>query len=134
MEQAGLASVALVTLLMGMQCLYFSFKVGQARGKYNVQAPATTGHEIFERVYRIHLNTLELLFVALPAMWVCAIYLDAGFAALLGLVFIVGRFVYASGYLQAPERRARGTIIGFLATIALVLGGLWGVIAAMLAS
>ena len=131
MDKLAMAPVALVTLAMGLQCLYFSIKVGQARGKYNVQAPATSGHEMFDRVYRIHINTLELLFVTLPAMWVCGYYLNAVFAALLGVVFIVGRFVYASGYLRAPEKRGRGMMIGFMATIVLSLGGLRGVLATL---
>ena len=123
--------VALVTLLMSLQCIYFSLKVGQARGKYGVKAPATSGNELFERVNRIHLNTLELLVVTLPAMWVFGYYLNWSSAALLGVVFIAGRFIYAAAYLQAPEKRSRGMLIGFLATLALILGGLWGVISAI---
>ena len=123
--------VALVTLLMSLQCIYFSLKVGQARGKYGVKAPATSGNELFERVNRIHLNTLELLVVTLPAMWVFGYYLNWSSAALRGVVFIAGRFIYAAGYLQAPEKRSRGMLIGFLATLALILGGLWGVISAI---
>lgn len=125
--------VALVTLLMGMQCIYFSMMVGKARGTYNIQAPATSGHEMFERVNRVHQNTLEMLVVTIPAMWICGNFLHWGFAALLGLVFIIGRFIYSAGYVQAPERRGRGMIIGFLAMIAMIVGGLWGVIEALLA-
>ncbi|MGB5324668.1 MAG: MAPEG family protein [Pseudomonadales bacterium] len=120
--------VALVTLLMGIQCIYFSMQVGKARGTYNIQAPATTGHEMFERVNRVHQNTLEMMMVALPAMWVSGYYLNWSFAALLGVVFIVGRFVYAAGYLRAPDKRGKGTIIGFLATVVMIIGGLWGVL------
>lgn len=120
--------VALVTLLMTLQCIYFSFQVGKARGTYNVQAPATSGHEMFDRTNRIHQNTLELLVITLPAMWICGYFLHWSFAALLGAVFIVGRFIYAAGYLQAPDRRGRGMMIGFLATLAMIVGGLWGVL------
>ncbi|NNC55847.1 MAG: MAPEG family protein, partial [Pseudomonadales bacterium] len=68
------------------------------------------------------------MMVTLPAMWVCGYYLDWSFAALLGAVFIVGRLVYSAGYVQAPEKRGKGTIIGFLATVVLIIGGLWGVV------
>ena len=36
--------VALVILLALMEYMFFSFKVGMARGKYDIQAPAITGH------------------------------------------------------------------------------------------
>ncbi|MBT8138976.1 MAG: MAPEG family protein [Gammaproteobacteria bacterium] len=124
--------VAFVTLLMGIQCIYFSLKVGKARGTYNIPAPAVSGHEIFDRINRVHQNTLEQMMVTLPAMWICGFFLDWSFAALLGAVFVVGRLVYSAGYVQAPEKRAKGTIIGFLATVVMIIGGMWGVLSAWL--
>ncbi len=52
-----MAYVDIVTVLAVLQFLVFGFQVGGARGKYGVKAPATTGNEIFERVFRIQQNT-----------------------------------------------------------------------------
>ena len=55
-----------------LQFIFFGAQVGQARGKYGVNAPAVTGHEGFERIYRVQMNTLELLVPMLPAMYAAA--------------------------------------------------------------
>jgi glutathione S-transferase len=39
----------------------FVFRVGGARSKYGVKMPMTTGNLDFERVFRVHYNTLEQL-------------------------------------------------------------------------
>ena len=125
--------VALVTLLMVIQLMYFSLKVGMARGKYDIEAPATSGHEIFDRTYRVHINTLEQLPIALSAMWVCGYFFSAKLAAGLGLVFVLGRFLYGAGYVADPTKRGTGMMIGFLSYTVLILAGLWGVISRLLA-
>ena len=81
---------------------------------------------------RVHLNTLEQLMITLPAMWVCASYFSTTFAATMGTVFFVGRFVYRSAYLADPGSRGKGVMIGFLASVAMVMAGLWGVITELL--
>ena len=45
--------VALVTLLLLFQYLTFMMLCGMARGKGDVQAPATSGDEMFERALRV---------------------------------------------------------------------------------
>ena len=66
--------VEIVTALALLQYLVFGVLVGQARGKYGVRAPAVSGHEQFERVYRVQMNTLEVLIIFLPALWLAARY------------------------------------------------------------
>ena len=66
--------VELVTVLALLQYLVFGLLVAQARGKYGVQAPATTGHELFERVYRVQMNTLEMMVMFIPALWLASRY------------------------------------------------------------
>jgi hypothetical protein len=46
---------ALLALLLYM---IIGLNVGEARIKYKVRAPATTGDEHFERAYRVQMNTL----------------------------------------------------------------------------
>ena len=99
-----------------------------ARGKYGIEAPATTGNEIFERKFRVQQNTLEQLIVFLPALWMFGTFVSATIGAGLGVVFLVGRVVYAMGYVSDPKKRTPGFLMGFLANAALVVGSLGGAI------
>ena len=118
--------VLVVMLLALIEYIVLGGLVGRARGLYGVRAPATTGHPTFERVYRVHQNTLEALIVFVPALLVFACYLNFTWAAVLGVAFIVARAIYAVSYIQAPEKRAIGAGLTGIVNIALVLGGLWG--------
>ena len=120
--------VALVTLLLVLQYLAFMMMCGKARARSGIVAPAVTGDETFERAYRVQMNTVEQLVIALPAMWVSGVYFMPMVAAALGLVFFVGRMMYRVSYMKDPLSRGPGMIIGFLANIALIATGLWGVI------
>ena len=88
---------AIVTILAILLYFYMSVRVGQMRTKHGVKAPATTGHEEFERAFRVHYNTLESLVVFLPLLWLATFYFSPAFSllawlpALLGLAWIVGR-------------------------------------------
>ena len=120
--------VALVGLLALLQYLVFGTLVGRARGKYGVKAPAVTGHEVFERYFRVQQNTLELLVVFLPSLWLFASYVSAGWAALLGAVYLVGRVLYLRGYVADPSKREIGFALSFLPILVLVVGALIGVL------
>ena len=123
--------VALVTVLLVSQYMVFMMLVGAARGKSGIKAPAVTGDEGFERAYRVQMNTLEQLMVALPALWVSGMYFDSLVAALLGMAFFLGRVMYRAGYVKDPEKRGMGFGIGFLAVLGLIGTALWGVISAL---
>jgi uncharacterized membrane protein YecN with MAPEG domain len=118
--------VAIVAALALLEYAYFGAQVSRARGRHGVKAPATTGHELFDRHYRVQQNTAEQLVMFLPALYLFAVYVSAPIAALLGLAFVVGRALYARGYVADPERRGTGFIIGFAASAVLLLGGLAG--------
>jgi len=120
--------VAIVTLLLLCQYIVFLGLVGKARVQGNVEAPAVSGDETFERAYRVQLNTVEQLVITLPSMWICAYYFSATVAAALGMAFFVGRILYRAGYMSDPGKRAPGMMIGFLANIAMVLTGFWGLL------
>ncbi len=121
-----MAPVAIVTLLLLVQYIFFMAMVGKARIASGLEAPAMTGDAAFERASRVHLNTLEQLAIALPAMWICAAFFRPDVAAVLGLVFLAGRFVYRAGYVADPRKRGPGMMIGFLANAAMIVTGLWG--------
>jgi glutathione S-transferase len=119
--------VAAVALLAVLQSMAFSFMVGYARGKYKVPAPAVAGNEVFERHFRVHYNTNELLIVFLPALWLFGLYISPRWAAILGGVYLLGRIVYAIGYVRAPTKREIGFGLSFLPIAVLLLGALIGV-------
>ena len=50
---------AIIISITLLQYILFVIRVGLSRNKYNVQAPRTTGNEIWERLFRIQQNTLE---------------------------------------------------------------------------
>jgi glutathione S-transferase len=123
---------ALVTLLAVILYFWTGLRVAQARGKFGVKPPATTGHPDFERAFRIQANTLEWMPIFLPAMWLAAIYVSDIGAALLGVVWIAGRLLYLRGYAQAAEKREIGFVVQAIAAGSLWLVALIGVLASML--
>lgn len=114
---------ATVTLLIGFFYFYTAFRVGNLRGKHGVRAPATTGHPEFERAYRVQLNTLEQMGIILPFLWVAAFYPIgwAWLAPLVGLVWIISRIVYLSGYMADPEKRLAGAMMGGICNLTLFI-------------
>jgi glutathione S-transferase len=102
------AYIELITVLALLQFLYFGMLVSRARTRFGIKAPAVTGDATFERYYRVQVNTLELLVIFLPALWMASSHIAPLWIAALGAIYIVGRFVYLSGYVQAPEKRSLG--------------------------
>jgi glutathione S-transferase len=123
---------ALVTLLAVILYFWLGFRVGQARVNFGIKAPATTGDADFDRIFRVHMNTLEWMPVFLPAIWLAAIYVSDIGAALLGVVWIAGRVVYMRGYTEAAEKRHPGFFVQALAAGLLWLAALIGVVASVL--
>jgi glutathione S-transferase len=119
---------ALVSLLAVALHFSFALRVAAAHGKYGVKLPAMTGHPDFERVARVHANTLEWMPIFLVSLWLCALYLNDMAAAALGLVWIGGRIVYAIGYSQAVAKRLPGFLIQAIACVLLFVGALVGVV------
>ncbi|MDJ0940814.1 MAG: MAPEG family protein [Woeseiaceae bacterium] len=117
-------AIAIVSALALLQYTWFGFQVGQMRAKHGVKAPAVHGDPEFERMFRIHENTLEQLVVFLPALWMYGYYSNPLWGAGIGLVFIAGRFLYRAGYLKDPAKRGQGFLVSFLATIVLLAGSL----------
>ena len=121
--------MALVHLVIGLallQFFFFGLAVGSARGRYKVPAPATSGHPLFERYFRVQMNTLELLVLFVPSIWLFGHYVNALAAAALGLVYIVGRMVYFVTYVKDPARRSLGFSISMLPVMVLLGGTLYG--------
>lgn len=120
--------ITIVIALALIEYVIFSILVGNARMKYDISAPAISGNPIFERYYRVQQNTLELLVVFIPGMVMFAQYVRADVAAALGVIFILGRFLYLRSYVADPKTRSLGFSLSIFPSLILVLGGLVGAI------
>ncbi len=125
--------VALVTLLIAFQYLFFMVSCALARGKSGLQAPAVSGDPQFECHLRVQQNTLEQLMLTLPAICLCASFFRTDVAAVGGAIFLIGRFLYRAGYIsEDANRRGPGMLIGFCATLILLCCATWGVVVSVL--
>ena len=127
-----MAYVHLVIVLALVEFLAFGLAVARARERYHVPAPATAGNADFERYFRAQSNTLEQLVLFLPSLLLFAHYLNAYIAASLGGVFIIGRAMYFTGYVKAAEARHTGFLVSAIPTAILLIGGIYGVLRALL--
>jgi glutathione S-transferase len=121
------ATLLALLVYAGVTC-----NAAMARARYKVKAPAVTGNENFERAYRVQMNTLEQLAFFLPSMWLYAITLTDVGAAVGGLIWVIGRLIYAFSYIKDPASRSTGFGIAFVAAVGLFLGAAYGVIRAMI--
>ena len=123
--------VHLVITLALVEFFLFGVAVSRARARYNIPAPATTGNEVFERYFRVQMNTLEQLIIFVPSMLLFARYVNLYLAAALGVVFLIGRALYFQGYVKAPQPRHVGFILTAVANLALLIGAVIGAIVAL---
>ena len=119
-----MAWVMLIVAVALLQYIVFGVQVGRARGKYNVPAPAVQGDPTFERYYRVQMNTLESLVIFLPAIFMFANSISALYAAILGLIFVIGRQLYAIAYVKDPKTRGLGFALTMLPNLFLVIGAI----------
>jgi glutathione S-transferase len=99
-------AVDLVALLALLQLFVFGALVGRARGKFGVKAPAIVGHEGFERAYRVQMNTIELMVLLVPALFLAAKHWAPMYAAIAGAVYLLGRVLYWQAYMRARSAEA----------------------------
>ena len=117
-------ALEIVTLLALLEYSIIGVMVGRARQTYGIVAPATTGNPDFERIFRVHANTLEALIVFLPAVWIFSLSVHYHIGVLLGLLFVIARIVYAAGYMSAASKRSTGAFATGIINVILVVGGL----------
>ncbi|MFZ5729149.1 MAG: MAPEG family protein [Pseudomonadota bacterium] len=120
--------VAIVTIAAVLVYVWMGLRVAGARRMSGVAAPAMTGDPILERHIRVQANTLEWLPVFLVGLWLFALYWNDLVAAALGVVWIVGRVLYALGYVADPAKRELGFVVQALAAAVLLFGALGRVI------
>ena len=97
---------------------YFGIKVGQARTKYDVPYPAMYADRsecdkdksklVFNCIQRAHQNALETYPIFLSFLLVGGLKHPL-IASSAGLIWILGRYIYAQGYYTGdPTKRYRG--------------------------
>lgn len=129
-----MAWVSIVIIVALFEFFGFGIAVARARGRYNCPAPATTGNEMFERYYRVQMNTLEQIVLFIPAILLFAWVFDPRWAASIGVVWIVGRLVYFRSYVRDPRSRALGFAMTALPTLGMLGAALVGLVIQLMRS
>ena len=114
--------LTVATLLLAFFIYIWSIaRVGGARGRHQVQAPAVTGHPEFERILRAQQNTVEQLVVFVPLLALAAAFWGDRWGALYGVVWCIGRALYIVTYAQDAQKRSTGFMITALSTLMVML-------------
>ncbi len=124
--------VELVAILAVLQFFFFGFMTGQARRKSGLKAPAITGDDGFERMYRVQINTLETLVAFLPAIFLAGKYWPSLLVAGIGVVYIIGRFIYWRAYINDPAKRGIGFMLSMIPTFVLIALALVGIVLSLI--
>jgi glutathione S-transferase len=134
MATAGTLLSSAVTVLGVVFCMYTGMLVGRMRAKHGVKAPAVTGAPEFERAFRVQMNTLEQFVLFVPLLWLATVYpvISGYLAPGLGLLWLVGRVLYSSGYMVDPAKRSLGFNIGAASVLGLLVLSLVGIVHAWL--
>ena len=114
-------AVVIVTALALIQFVVFGIQVSRIRGKSGIKAPTMTGSPELDRMFRVHVNTMEQLVLFIPALWLYASYVNPLWGAGIGLVYIVGRFIYRAAYLKDPSNRGLGFALSCLPSTVMLL-------------
>ncbi len=124
--------VDLLIVLALFQYIFFAMQVGKARGTYGISAPATSGDPIFERYYRVQGNTLEMLILLLPSVWISASYWNPLFVAAMIAVYLIGRQIYFAAYIKDPKKRSMGFLLTVLPIFVLLISAVVGAVMSLI--
>ena len=130
-----MADFPLTTLAIVLALLVFfgtGAVVGMARAKWNVPAPASSGHPEFDKRFRVQMNTLEQLVMFVPAAMLAAPVLGDLVTAGLGFTWSLGRILYARLYYADPAKRGPGFGLTFLPTLILMGAAIVGAISGLM--
>ena len=96
---------AIATLLAILISIGTAILVARTRNSTGIQPPAMSGDARLERALRVQGNTVEGFIIFLPALWLAAIYFQGWAPPIIGLIWCLGRIVYAMGYSADADRR-----------------------------
>ncbi|KAI4307721.1 hypothetical protein L6164_030878 [Bauhinia variegata] len=119
--------VVAVLVLYCFLNFYMAVKVGRARRRYNVPYPILYASEsenkdakLFNCVQRGHQNSLELMPIFFMLMILGGLK-HPSLCAALGVLYIVGRYFYFTGYSTGDPTKRRKGIFGMLGLLGLML-------------
>ncbi|TMW56479.1 hypothetical protein Poli38472_006489 [Pythium oligandrum] len=121
--------VVFVVVLLTFVNLWAGGKVGRARKQYGIEYPQMYAEKsdrdawAFNCVQRAHQNMLENVPIFLATLFVSAIF-RPGYAAIFGLVRVLGFIAYVQGYASGnPKKRFQGAFgyIGMLGGLVLAI-------------
>ena len=121
---------AAVTVLAVLVLLAFAIRVARTRRKVNIFPPAMMGAPELERALRIHGNTVEQIVIFLPALWLSSLYFQGWAPPAIGLVWCLGRIIYAVGYSKDPRARFPGFFLTIFPSLILIVLAIIGIVQA----
>jgi uncharacterized membrane protein YecN with MAPEG domain len=124
--QPGTIWIGWITLAVLVFYVATCIIVARTRARVGISPPQMTGDPALERALRVQGNTLEHMVPFLVALWMCAVFWAYLPAAILGVVWLFGRVLYAAGYYREPGRRMPGFVIAMLCLILLFIGTAYG--------
>jgi len=125
---------AAVTLLAILISIGLQINTGKVRGRTGIKPPAMSGDPALEAALRAEGNTVEQYVLFLPALWLAALYFQGWVPPLVGLVWCLGRVLYAIGYMTAPEKRYPGYMLTVLSALVLIVLAAIGIVQAWMVS
>lgn len=123
---------ALVVVIAVAVIFWTGILVARARARCDVPAPRMDGPEPFMLAMRVQANTVEQAVLYFPLLFVFAGLAGDGQAAAVGIVWPIGRIIYAIGYTTAANKRSIGFLVTFLSTVVMLVGSLWLAVRALL--
>ncbi|KAK7137809.1 hypothetical protein R3I94_013451 [Phoxinus phoxinus] len=100
--------LAAVSIVSALHISFQARRVGRSRMKHNIMPPIVTGPPDFERTFRAHQNSVEFYSIFLVVLWISGIFCNEVLAALGGIMYIVGREMYFTGYISESKKRLPG--------------------------
>jgi uncharacterized membrane protein YecN with MAPEG domain len=124
---------AIVTLLAILVAIGTAILVARTRRATGIEPPAMSGNPRLERALRVQGNTVEGFIVFLPALWLASLYFQGWIPPAIGLIWCLGRIIFAAGYIADANKRHLGFAISILSVLILVALAGFGIIKAMMA-
>jgi uncharacterized MAPEG superfamily protein len=88
---------------------------------------------MFERAYRVQMNTQEQVLLFLPSLWLAHSYGFSKSAAIIGGIWILARIGYVITYLRDPATRSVPFTAALVCTMALMGMAGWKIVQSALA-
>jgi uncharacterized membrane protein YecN with MAPEG domain len=114
--------IVVIICLALFEYIFFAMKVGFSRNKHGVKAPAMSGNLEWERLNRIHQNTLEVYLIFIPSIIGFAYYVSINWACILGSIVLVARVLFYLGYKNSAKKRMLGVFMTSIPNYTLLVG------------